>query len=91
MIIINHVLENPINTEEYNKTVEKICKIAKEKIIVVWSTCPKIVIGSKSKADFEITASETFKEFLKNDFQLEQISWGEKCIWIFEPNDNKTY
>ena len=38
-----------------------------------------------SKADFEITASETFKEFLKNDFQLQQISWGKNVSGYLNP------
>ncbi len=90
-VLVNHALESQKGDKEFDKTVKELCRVANKTIIVIWPQCPTIIKDHTEECDDEISASDTFKEFFVNNFQLKQITWNENCIWEFEPNDHQTY
>jgi ubiquinone/menaquinone biosynthesis C-methylase UbiE len=90
-VLVKHALESQKSDKEFDKTVKELCRVANKTIIVIWPQCPTIIKDHTEECDDEISASDTFKEFFVNNFQLKQITWNENCIWEFEPNDHQTY
>ena len=92
LIFTYHVLEHQQGIEDVRKAIKEMCRVAKEKVIIIWFKAPSIVDETKRWRDgkfyvYKHKAADIWKAVLETDFVVKEILWDNPwhdTVWILE-------
>jgi hypothetical protein len=92
LIFAYHVLEHQQGLADVRKAIKEMCRVAKEKVIIIWFKAPSIVDPTRRWRDgrfyvYKYSAAEIWKAVLETDFIVKEILWENpwhNTVWILE-------
>jgi len=92
LIFVYHVLEHQKNLLDVRKAIKEMCRVAKDKVIIIWFKAPSIVDETKKWKDgkffvYKYSAADIWKAVLETDFVVKEILWENpwrNTVWILE-------
>lgn len=92
LIFVYHVLEHQKGLPDARKAIKEMCRVAKEKVIIIWFKAPSIVDKTRKWRDgnffvYKYSAADIWRAVLETDFIVKEILWQNpwhNTVWILE-------
>lgn len=96
LIFAYHVLEHQKGISDVKKAIKEMCRVAKEKVVIIWFKAPSIVDKTRKWKDgaffvYKYSAAEIWKVVLETNFVVKEIIWENpwhNTVWILEKKKN---
>ncbi len=92
LIFAYHVLEHQKGLPDVRKAIKEMCRVAKEKVIIIWFKAPSIVDKTSHWRDgnffvYKYSAADIWRIVLETDFIVKEILWEnpwQNTVWTLE-------
>jgi ubiquinone/menaquinone biosynthesis C-methylase UbiE len=97
LIFVYHVLEHQNGLKDVRKAIKEMCRVAKEKVIIIWFKSPSIVSKTRhwragNFLVYKYSAADIWRIVLETDFIVKEIQWENPWghgVWILEKKRKK--